>query len=60
MANGVAKEYLKVCPFCGGVGYENFTHSPFVRGWVGCPSCKCYINFTHSDREAVEKWNRRV
>lgn len=60
MASGVVNKYLARCPHCGGDGYESITHTPFTRGWVGCPLCKCYIMFSHSDREAIEKWNRRV
>lgn len=51
---------LKPCPFCGKPGQEKKVYKPFFHGWVGCPECKCYINYEHSDKYAVIRWNRRT
>ena len=32
----------------------------FRRGWVGCPECGLYIQWTHDPMGAVKKWNKRV
>lgn len=53
-------EAVKDCPFCGGHGQVKTLRSPFNHGWVGCPLCKVYINWTYSEAEAIKKWNRRV
>ena len=53
------------CPFCGGEasikGSKVQTHcGSYMRGWVGCPDCGVYIQWTHDAAGAVKKWNRRV
>jgi Lar family restriction alleviation protein len=51
---------LKPCPFCGGqAAYKNI-NTPYSHGWIGCPKCKAYMNWTTDPRTTVEKWNRRT
>jgi len=53
---------LKYCPCCGKPGQLNdvFSKVNFRHGWVGCPSCKLYIQWTHDYTFAVMMWNTRV
>lgn len=55
----MATIHLEDCPLCGGPGKGKNFPTPFRHGWVGCPECGLYINWTQSPREAVRKWNRR-
>ena len=52
--------HLEACPFCGGPGKGKDIPTPFRHGWVGCPECGIYKNWTQSPREAVRIWNTRV
>ena len=52
--------HLEDCPFCGGPGKGKDIPTPFRHGWVGCPACGIYKNWTNSPREAVRIWNTRV
>ena len=52
--------HLEDCPFCGGPGKGKDIPTPFRHGWVGCPECGIYKNWTNSPREAVRIWNTRV
>ena len=58
--NGEPRDYLVECPCCGGPGYEKKTYEKFPHGWVGCPECHLYINWTYDDRWAIKRWNTRV
>lgn len=56
---------LKSCPFCGGKGTIKESVVPtskggYVRGWVGCPECGVYIQWSCEPSGAIKKWNRRV
>ena len=56
----------KTCPFCGGAGAVKSIRQPtsggksFMRGWVGCPKCGAYMQWTHDPSGAIWKWNRRA
>lgn len=58
-------EQLKPCPFCGGAGKVKSTRQPtnggksFMRGWVGCPECHCFMNWAHDPHATIARWNRR-
>ena len=56
----VCGEVIEDCPFCGGKAELRVFRAMFVRGWVGCPDCSCYINWSHDPSEAISKWNRRA
>lgn len=58
--NGTPMDYLLACPCCGGDGYEKKDYTKFPHGWVGCPACHLYINWTHDDSVAIKRWNNRV
>ena len=47
------------CPHCGGEGQIKTVHKPFTHGWVGCPECRCYIQWNHDSTPAVKTWNAR-
>lgn len=56
---------IKDCPCCGKPGQVQGTRHPdvkrgFMHGWVGCPACGLYIQWTHDPAEAIAKWNRRA
>ena len=61
-------EDLRECPCCGKAAQGKGTYirsgsggnSGFMRGWVGCPECGLYIQWTHDPEGAVAKWNRRA
>lgn len=48
------------CPFCGEDGKIKYIQVPYTHGWVGCPSCGCYIQWNHDPHGAVQKWNKRA
>ena len=56
----------KTCPFCGGAGEIKSIRQPtsggksFMRGWVGCPKCGAYMQWTHDPSGAIRKWNQRA
>ncbi|MBQ6359214.1 MAG: Lar family restriction alleviation protein [Clostridia bacterium] len=57
-------EDLRECPCCGKPGQVQGTRHPdvkrgFMHGWVGCPACGLYIQWTHDPAGAIRKWNRR-
>ena len=50
-------EKLKPCPFCGGKNirvWNTRTH------WVSCDDCLVSTSCVPTEKEAVERWNRRV
>lgn len=51
---------MRKCPFCGGEAQLKEIPKPFRHGWVGCPVCKVYMNWSHSPDGAVKKWDRRT
>lgn len=51
---------LADCPFCGGPGQLKDEPKPHRHGWVGCPICKIYKQWSFSPIEAIKKWNSRV
>ena len=53
-------ERIKNCPFCGGEGKLKDVATPYRHGWVGCPTCKVYMDWKIAPKYAVEKWNRRA
>lgn len=53
---------LKKCPFCGSTGPQRITDNNELF-WVRCKFSSCTASYTrafHSDKEAIEAWNRRV
>ena len=58
-------ENLRECPCCGKAAQGKAAYNPgrnqgFMRGWVGCPACGLYIQWTHDPSGAIRKWNRRA
>ncbi len=61
-------EDLRECPCCGKEAQGKGTfirsgsggNSGFMRGWVGCPACGLYIQWTHDPAGAIRTWNRRA
>ncbi len=58
---------IKNCPFCGGKAeeddYTNNKHMVFGTGWIGCRSCRVFINYINGERGrrlAISAWNRRA
>ena len=57
---------IEKCPCCGGPGklkdskVQTHGGGSFRRGWVGCPECELYIQWTHDPWGAVKKWNNRA
>ena len=51
---------LAACPHCGGPAQIKAFTGKFRHGWVGCPACGIYKQWTVSPKEAVEIWNRRA
>lgn len=59
---------LKKCPFCGGEATTSEKeglqdNQPHGWGWVGCRSCRVFMNWSHGNRGkklAIEAWNRRT
>ena len=59
-------EDLRECPCCGKPGAVKITNKALkngvlvlTQGWVGCPACGLYIQWTHDPSGAIRKWNRR-
>ena len=56
---------LKRCPFCGGESSVKSSRQPtnggqsYMRGWVGCPQCGIYKQWTHDSSGAARIWNSR-
>ena len=48
------------CPHCGGPGKLKTITTPFMHGWVGCPACKIFKQWTHDPAQAIMMWNMRV
>ena len=53
-------ESLEDCPHCGDKAEVREFRGMFRHGWVGCPKCGCYINWSHDPDGAIAKWNKRV
>jgi len=51
---------IENCPHCGGPGQMKEIRKPYRHGWVGCPECGIYKNWTYSPEAAIELWNRRA
>lgn len=50
-------EELKPCPFCGGKNIHIWKISvPFVS----CDDCLASTSCVPTEKEAIERWNRRV
>lgn len=47
------------CPHCGGPGKLKTIQTPFPHGWVGCPECGIYKQWSYDPYQAILKWNRR-
>jgi len=54
------KEQIESCPHCGGPGQMKVIPKPYRHGWVGCPECGIYKNWTYSPAAAIAAWNRRA
>ena len=50
--------HLANCKHCGGKAQIKAFTGKFYHGWVGCPACGIYKQWTASPKEAVEIWNR--
>lgn len=50
---------LEDCPHCGGKAELKAFRGMFLHGWVGCPECGIYKQWSVSPVEAVKIWNRR-
>lgn len=54
-------EKLLSCPFCGGEASVMQYREPVVNGWVGCPECRCFIDWVKAGKSlAITAWNRRA
>ena len=56
---------VRECPCCGKPGklkdaQKTTRRGSFRQGWVGCPACGLYIQWTHDPAGAIRKWNRRA
>lgn len=55
---------LKACPFCGSILRIDKYHiqDDFIKEFWGimCRSCDAYIESEISEKDAIEKWNRRA
>lgn len=48
------------CPKCGNPAQEKNVYKPFPHGWVGCKTCRVYIQWVNGGKmQAVSVWNRR-
>ncbi len=47
------------CPHCGGEGKIKKIPTPFMHGWVGCPVCKIYKQWSYDPSDAIRIWNMR-
>ena len=57
------KVKLLPCPFCGHEGTlrsMRFGMEKEPRYAVTCAVCQIAIGWEHSDKEAIERWNRRA
>ena len=54
-------EDLRECPCCGAPGKLKSVKAyvGFMRGWVGCPACGLYKQWTRDPAGAIRTWNRR-
>ena len=50
---------LALCPLCGGDGAMKNIPNPFRHGWVGCPKCSLYMQWSHDPKATIERWNKR-
>lgn len=50
-------EELKPCPFCGSKNLCLIRNSWY---WVQCNNCLAEIGVQESEKDAIEKWNRRA
>lgn len=60
-------EDLRECPCCGKPGAVKITNKVLkngalflTQGWVGCPACGLYIQWTYDPAGAIRTWNRRA
>ena len=53
-------ETINNCPCCGGLGELREFKGMFRHGWVGCPTCGLYKNWSHDPKEAIRIWTKRV
>lgn len=54
-----SQQMIDECPHCGGPGKMKTIPGKFLRGWVGCPICKIYKQWTHDPSGAIKTWNQR-
>ncbi len=59
-------EDLRECPCCGKPGAVKITNKVLkngalvlTQGWVGCPACRIYKQWTRDPAGAIRTWNRR-
>ena len=59
-------EALRECPCCGKPGAVKITNKVLkngalilAQGWVGCPACGLYKQWTRDPAGAIRIWNRR-
>ena len=52
-------EELKNCPFCRAPGQMKTVPGKIPRGWVGCPRCGIFKQWTHDPSGAIRIWNHR-
>lgn len=50
-------EKLKPCPFCGGKNIRVWNTS---TPWVSCDDCLASTSCVPTEKEAIERWNRRA
>lgn len=50
---------IEKCPFCGKDAKLKDILTPYRHGWVGCPECGIYKQWSYRPEEAIEKWNSR-
>ena len=48
------------CPHCGGPGKLKTIAQPYMHGWVGCPECGIYKQWSYDPYQAILKWNQRA
>ena len=55
------------CPCCGQPGSVKVSNKVvkggalfLTQGWVGCPKCGIYKQWTNSPDGAIKVWNRRI
>jgi len=53
------REYLKPCPFCGGMAIEEISNY-YPTNRVYCVECKTTTIYKKTIEEARELWNRRI